>query len=196
VHGNSDVTIPAAQFVLALQSIVARNVSAQDVAVLSVGHVAGGMQSAPNVMPKTVSVGGTGRFFRSEIGDLLCRRIEENARALAQAAGCEVEMKIARNTPPLVNSKEAFDAALSAAITTFGEEAVNPQRSPSTGGEDFSFFGTDRPGAYFWMGAGPGPDGKVHDVHTDRFDFNDDTLGLGVSYWVNLVNQELGYASR
>ncbi len=46
------------------------------------------------------------------------------------------------------------------------------------------------------MGAGPGSDGLVHDVHTDRFDFNDDTLGLGVSYWVNLVNQELGYASR
>ncbi len=190
-HAGTDLTIPTAQFVLGLQLIVGRNIPAQKVGVISVGHIAGGSSSSPNVMPTHMTVSGTARYFETEVADIISERIREHAIAVAQTARCTVDINISRNTPPLVNEPSAVDAALSAARKTLGDGKISDQRAQSTGGEDFAFFSTDRPGAYCWLGAGAGPDGEIHDVHTDRFDFNDETLGYGMSYWINLALQEL-----
>jgi hippurate hydrolase len=88
-------------------------------------------------------------------------------------------------------SPDGCAAAIRAAIDTVGEDHVDGERPLSTGAEDFAYFVAKRPGAYCWMGAGPGPDGVVHDVHTHCFDFNDATLGHGVRYWLNLVRHTL-----
>lgn len=194
-HAGMDLTIPAAQFILSLQLIVGRNIPAQKVGVISVGHIAGGSSSSPNVMPTTVTVSGTARYFENSVAEIISARIKEHAEAVSQAAHCGVTINVSRNTPPLVNEPGAVAAALSAARAILGNDMVSDQRVPSTGGEDFAFFGVDRPGAYCWLGAGAGPDGKIHDVHTDRFDFNDATLGLGTAYWINLAMQELSGGS-
>ena len=73
-----------------------------------------------------------------------------------------------------------------------GAAKVNAEAPLVTGSEDFSFMLNARPGAFILIGAGVGPDGKFHDVHTPRYDFNDDILTLGAGYWVSLVHEELG----
>ena len=190
-HLAKDATIPVAHFILGLQSIVGRNVSALDSAVISIGHISGGAKGSPNVMPAEILVSGTARYFKPEILDILRKRLSEQAELFARAGGCEVDVKIDYGTPPLVNHPEALQSALEAARLTFGADKVDPERALSTGAEDFAFFADKIPGTYAWMGGGVGPDGLVHDVHTDRFDFNDASLPLGVAYWVNLVNVEL-----
>ncbi|PZU21333.1 MAG: amidohydrolase [Shinella sp.] len=190
-HLAKDATIPVAHFILGLQSIVGRNVSALDSAVISVGHIAGGAKGSPNVMPAEVLVSGTMRYFKPEILETLRDRLSEQAELFARASGCEAEVRIDYGTPPLVNHPEAFQTAIEAARRTFGDDKVNTQRSLSTGAEDFAFFANEVPGTYAWMGGGLGPDGQVHDVHTDRFDFNDESLLFGVSYWLQLVEVEL-----
>jgi hippurate hydrolase len=102
-----------------------------------------------------------------------------------------VDVRIDYGTPPLVNHPEAFKIAIEAANRTFGDGNVDTERTLSTGAEDFAFLANVVPGTYAWMGGGLGPDGLVHDVHTDKFDFNDASLPYGVSYWVNVVNVEL-----
>jgi hippurate hydrolase len=191
-HHATDVTIPAAQFILALQTIIGRNISSLDSAVISVGHVAAGSFASPNVMPSEFMVAGTARYFRKDVLRILKDRMIEQAELLARASRCSAEVTIEEGTPPLVNSPDGCAVALRAAVDTVGEDHVDSNRTLSTGAEDFAYFVAERPGAYCWMGAGPGPDGVVHDVHTHCFDFNDATLADGVRYWVNLVRHTLG----
>jgi amidohydrolase len=191
-HNATDVTIPAANFILALQTIVGRNVSSLDSAVISVGHVEAGSSASPNVMPSEIQVAGTARYFRASVLQILKDRMAEQADLLARASRCSAELAIDEGTPPLVNSPAPYAAAIRTAIDTAGQDHVDGQRVLSTGAEDFAYFVAERPGAYCWMGAGPGPDGQVHDVHTHCFDFNDATLEHGVRYWVNLVRNMLG----
>lgn len=190
-HLADDCTIPVAHFILGLQSIIGRKVAAIDAAVISIGHIAGGSKGSPNVMPADVLVSGTARYFRDEVQQTILRGLHEKAELFARASNCTVEIEIDEGTPPLVNHPEAFKSALAAADLTFGKDKVERERPLSTGGEDFAYFANSLPGTYVWMGGGVGPDGKVHDVHTDRFDFNDASIPYGVSYWINLVHTEL-----
>ncbi|MGU3576632.1 amidohydrolase [Brucellaceae bacterium C25G] len=190
-HMAKDTTIPVAHFILALQSIVGRNVSSLDTAVISVGHISGGSVASPNVMPTETLVSGTARYFRKEVRDIICNRIKELAELFAQTSHCEVNIQITLETPPLINNVREFDVAIEAASLSLGNDNVNSQRPLSTGAEDFAYFTSEIPSAYVWLGAGVGPDGLVHDVHTDKFNFNDESLVHGVSYWINLVNLEL-----
>ncbi|MBK0024417.1 amidohydrolase [Ochrobactrum sp. S46] len=190
-HMAKDTTIPLAHFILALQSIVGRNVSSLDTAVISVGHISGGSVASPNVMPTEMLVSGTARYFREEVMEIICSRIEELAQLFAQTSHCDVSVEISRETPPLMNNNKEFGVAIEAASLSLGRDNVNSQRPLSTGAEDFAYFTKEIPSAYVWLGAGVGPDGLVHDVHTEKFNFNDESLLHGVNYWINLVNLEL-----
>ena len=190
-HLAKDATLPAAHFILALQSIVGRNVPSLDAAVISVGHLSGGSMGSPNVMPAEVQVSGTARYFKPEVLEIVTTRLKEQADLLARAHRCDAEVAIDLGTPPLVNHPEAFEVAVTAAERALGHGKVDRDRALSTGAEDFAFLAEKVPGAYVWMGGGVGSDGRVHDVHTDRFDFNDSSLAHGVTYWLNVVAAEL-----
>ncbi|WP_312415582.1 M20 aminoacylase family protein [Shinella sp.] len=190
-HLADDCTIPVAHFILGLQSIVGRKVAAIDAAVISIGHISGGSKGSPNVMPAEMLVSGTARYFRDDVQQIIVSGLRNQAELFAKASNCSVDVQINEGTPPLVNHPEAFESALAAAERTFGKDKVERERTLSTGGEDFAYFANTVPGTYMWMGGGVGPDGLVHDVHTDRFDFNDASIPYGVSYWVNLVHTEL-----
>ena len=190
-HLARDATLPAAHFILALQSIVGRNVPSLDAAVISVGHISGGAMGSPNVMPAQVQVSGTARYFKPEVLEIITARLKEQADCFARAHHCEAQVTIDLGTPPLVNHAEAFDVAVTAAGHALGRDKVDTDRALSTGAEDFAFLAQKVPGAYVWMGGGVGADGRVHDVHTDCFDFNDGALVHGISYWLNVVGSEL-----
>ena len=193
-HLASDVTVAQAQFVLALQTIVSRNVPPLETAVVSVGHVAGGDMESLNVMPATAFVGGTVRCFNNQVRDILERRIGELARAMAAAQNCEVEAVVRWGTPPLVNDPEQVRAAVEAARRVVPPEHIDAEIMPITGGEDFAFMMEQKPGAFVFLGNGVAPDGSYHTVHTPKFDFNDAIIPLGSAYWVSLVKTQLGAA--
>jgi hippurate hydrolase len=190
-HLATDATIPQAHFVLALQTIIGRDVPAVDTAVISVGHIAGGDFGSPNVIPSEVIVRGTARSYKPAIRDLLEKRLSELAHALAGAYGCTAEVDYDRRYPPLVTHAEQTAISIEAAAALVGRENVTGDAAPVTGSEDFAFMLEAKPGGFVMIGNGVEPDGTFHNVHTPLYDFNDQILTLGAGYWVSLVQKEL-----
>ncbi len=192
---GTDPTYVAAQFIVAVQGIIGRNVPPSQAAVLSVGHIAGGTAGSPNVIPSEVLVKGTARSFSPAIRALLERRLAELAAGIAQAGGCTAESKYFRRYPALVNALEQTSIAVEAAALTVGRENVEPNTPPISGAEDFAFMLEKKPGAYIMIGNGGTEEGGCHNVHSPLYDFNDEILTTGAAYWVNLVQLELGDAA-
>jgi len=194
-HMGTDPTQPAAQFILAVQGIIGRNVPPTQTAVLSVGHIHAGSFGSPNVIPSEVLVRGTARSYTPEVRALLQHRLGEVARSIAAAGGCEADYTYFKRYPPLVNSAEQTSIAVEAAALTVGRDKVDPNTPPITGAEDFAFMLEKKPGAYIMIGNGGDKEGGCHYVHSPLYDFNDAILTTGAAYWVNLVQLELGDAA-
>ncbi|MBR0656559.1 M20 aminoacylase family protein [Plastoroseomonas arctica] len=191
-HLASDITIVQAHFVLALQTIIGRNVPAVDSAVLSVGAIIGGSLQGSNVMPAELTVTGTSRSYTPVVRDLLERRIGELAHGLAALHGATATYDYHRGVPATVNHVEQTHVAIAAAAALVGDKLVDPNALPVMGAEDFSLMLEARPGAFMFIGGGTGEDGKSPNLHTPQFDFNDAIIPLGVAYWASVVEQELG----
>jgi hippurate hydrolase len=191
-HLATDITIVQAHFVLALQTIIGRNVGALDSAVLSVGAIQGGSPISSNVMPAELTVTGTSRSYRPATRELLERRIGELAHGLAAAHGATATVTYTRGVSATVNHAEQTDIAVAAARALVGDAAVDPDATPVTGAEDFGLMLEQRPGNFMFLGGGMGEDGSSPNLHTPHFDFNDAIIPLGVAYWASVVEQELG----
>jgi amidohydrolase len=190
-HLSTDVTVALAFFIQALQAIVSRNVAANETAVISVGHIAGGSPHALNVMPSEMVIGGTMRAFNPETQALLDKRMQEVAELAAATQGVTAAVELRWVAAPLLNHTVQTDAAASAARRVGGEKNVDPNTKPVTAGEDFAFMLQAKPGAFIFIGNGDEADGPVHGLHTPNYNFNDAILPVGVRYWVELVHQEL-----
>jgi hippurate hydrolase len=190
-HLSTDVTVVQAHFVLALQTIVGRNIAAIEPAVISVGYIGGGSRRSTNVMPAEIVVGGTSRSFSESTRDIIERRMRELATTLASAHGCRAEVEFNRLGRALVNNAEQTEVAIKAAASIVGEAKVDGATKPITGGEDFAEMLLRKPGAFIFIGNGIDADGGAQGLHTPKFEFNDDILTLGASYWVSLVREEL-----
>jgi hippurate hydrolase len=186
-HQGIDPFVVGAQIVMALQTIPARNVDPVDSAVISIGFMRGG--SAYNVIPDELHIGGTVRSFRPEVRDLLERRMGEVARGTAALFGAAAELEYRRGYPPTINHADeaAFAAEIAAEIC--GEDNIDRNVSPSLGGEDFSYMLQKVPGAMVWIGNGPSEGGRG--LHNARYDFNDDALPIGVSFFARLAERFL-----
>jgi hippurate hydrolase len=192
-HLATDVTVVQAQFILALQSIVSRNIAAVDAAVISVGAIEGGAFGSTNVMPSEIRIGGTARSYLPAVRDTMERRLAELAHGIAGSFGCSAEPVYIRGTTALVNHAEQTATAVGAAGALVGEDQVEPNARPITGGEDFAYMLEARPGAFMFMGQGAGG-ATSEGLHTPTYNFNDDAIPFGVGYWVSLVRQEMGEA--
>lgn len=190
-HMTQDLSIVQAHFVLGLQTIVGRNVAPLETSVISVGHLAGGVPQAPNVMPSEIVLVGTARFFVPQVQEVLERRIRELATGLAALHGATAEFAMKWLAAPVVNHDSQTDVAASAAVALVGADAVDVDAPKGTGGEDFGYMLLARPGAIIGIGNGVRPDGTWDALHTPKYDFNDEILPLGGAYWVSVVHQEL-----
>ena len=190
-HLTPDLMVAQAAYVMALQTVVSRNVPALEPAVVSVGYVNGGAADAHNVMPAELSLGGTLRCFSKETQHLVGRRIHELADAIAAAHGCEATARVTWVTTPLVNPPDQVDIFARAARSVLGAENVITDMAPITGGEDFALMLEVTPGALAFLGNGTAPDGTIHNVHTPYYDFNDEAVGVGVALWDHLARQQL-----
>jgi hippurate hydrolase len=186
-HLGIDPFVIGAQIVLALQTIGSRNVDPVESSVVSVGFMKGG--TTYNVIPDELHIGGTVRAFRPEVRDLVQRRLGEIAECAAAMHGATAVLDYRRRYPPTINhtAEAAFAAEVAAEIC--GAENVSQNVQPSMGGEDFSFMLNQRPGAMIWLGNGPGEDGCY--LHNARYDFNDDALAIGASFFARLAERFL-----
>jgi hippurate hydrolase len=194
-HVSTDMTVAQAHYIMALQTIVSRNIASIEPAVISLGYVNGGAKGSLNVMPAEVVIGGTSRSYSEHTRDIIERRMRELAAATAQAYNCEVEVEFRRIGQALVNHAEQTEVAIKAAAGVVGAQNVDGNTKPITAGEDFAAMLEKKPGAFIFIGNGP-DDGGKRNLHTPNFEFNDDIITLGASYWVNLVREELATEDR
>ena len=186
-HMGVDPIVVSAAIVQALQSIVSRNVEPARAGVVTIGSIQGG--HIFNVIPETVRMLGTARWFDPEVGDLLEAGVIRVATHVAQGFGATADVRFSREYPATVNDPAAMALARHAAESVSGPARVEHMALPTMGGEDFSFMLNAKQGAYIMLGAGRGPDDAM--VHHPKYDFNDDILPVGASYWATLAEQLL-----
>lgn len=172
---------------VALQQIVARNVAPLDSAVVSVTKIHTG--SAFNIIPQEAELGGCTRFFSSETGSMLRRRIEEVAVSTAAACGVKAEVEFESIYAVLDNVPQLAEAMKKAAAAVVGEAKTQWAANPQMGSEDFSFMLEKVPGAYCFLG-GQAPHGATN-LHNPSFDFDDRVLPTGAAIWVELAMERL-----
>jgi amidohydrolase len=183
-HLGVDSVLVAAQIINAIQSIVSRNVDPLKSAVVSICMFRAG--NTDNVIPQTVELRGTARSLVADVRDLLEKRLHQIVEATAAAYGAKATLTYRRNYPVLVNHERETDFAAAVAREIVGASHVDTSLAPMMGGEDFSFMLNARPGAFIWVG-----NGDSAGLHHPSYNFNDEAIPVGTSYWVKLVETAL-----
>jgi hippurate hydrolase len=186
-HRATDAVVAASSFVMALQTIVSRNVPPLEAGIVSVGAFLAG--DAPNVIPGEVELRLTVRAFSAAVRDLLERRIGEIARAQAESFGCTADVNYIRRYPVLVNHPRETAFCAQVVRDWLGPEGLL-DAEPVSASEDFAFFLERIPGCYVFIGNGEGDEGGCM-AHNPGYDFNDRCLSTGATYWVKLVESYL-----
>ncbi|SSC73069.1 unnamed protein product [Ciceribacter sp. T2.26MG-112.2] len=183
-HKAIDPIAIGAQIVTNLQLIASRNANPLRSVVVSVTRFNAG--TTHNIIPEEASLAGTVRSLDEAVRDLAEARIRDIARGIASANGAEADVVYERACPVTVNHAAETEHAARAAIDIVGRDQVDTEVDPSMAGEDFAFMLQARPGAYIMVGHGNTPG-----LHNPAYDFNDDVLPYGISYWVRLAEQRL-----
>ncbi|MBO6781711.1 MAG: amidohydrolase [Alphaproteobacteria bacterium] len=186
-HQGVDSIVVASEVVGALQSITSRNTDPIDALVVSVTQIHGG--DAYNVIPDEVTLAGTVRSFREEVRDTVEPAMKRIADGICAAYGATAELRYEKRYPATVNTVEETELAAEAASAVVGDGAINRSPVPSMGSEDFAYMLREKPGTYVWVGNGAGEGGCM--LHNPGYDFNDEVIPIGVSYWASLVEQAL-----
>lgn len=177
-----DPIIAASQIVMALQTLVSRQINPLEPSVLSVTQVHAG--EAYNVIPDSAVIRGCTRCFSTKIQQQLEDGIAKISEQIAGSFGATVNVTYERRYPPTVNAVRETEDAIQAAAETVGMNNVNTSPTPSMGSEDFAYMLLAKPGSYIWIGNGRGEGSCM--IHNPGYDFNDDILPIGASYWAHL----------
>jgi amidohydrolase len=183
-HKSIDTILVGAQIVNNIQSIVARNVDPLHSAVVSICMFHAG--STDNVIPQTAQLHGTARSLLPEVRDQLERRLHEIVEGTARMHGATATLTYKRNYPVLTNHETQTNFAAKVAGEIAGNDRVDSDYPPMMGAEDFSYMLEERPGAMIWVG-----NGDSAGLHHPSYNFNDDVIPFGTSYWVRLVETAL-----
>jgi amidohydrolase len=182
-HKCIDSVLVGAQLITALQSIVSRNVDPLDSAVISMCEFHAG--NARNVIPQTAELRGTVRTLTEEVRSLVEKRVREVVAGVAQIAGAKIDLVYERGYPVTVNHASQTDVATQVAKEIAGDANVH-ETQPMMGAEDFSYMLEARPGAFIFCG-----NGNSAGLHHPAYNFNDEAIVYGTSYWIKLVENTL-----
>lgn len=194
-HKGIDPIMIAIQIAQSWQTIIARNKNPLDAGVLSITQIHAG--SATNVIPDEAVLVGTVRTFTVEVLDLIEQRMRDIATHTAAAFDAQVDFGFKRNYPPLVNHARETAFAVEVMQSIVGADKVNAIVEPTMGAEDFAFMLQQKPGCYVFIGNGEGDHrDRGHglgpcNLHNPSYDFNDDLLPLGATYWARLAEAYL-----
>ena len=182
---SNDPMVAAGLTITALQSLISRQLDPFKSAVLSITKIEGG--SAFNVIPDTVTIGGTLRSTDQKNRNMMLEKIKKVAAHSCAISNCEVNVEIRPGYPPTINNKECAKLASKIFKKTYGENSINLKETPTMGSEDFSYMLEEKPGAYIWLGAGA----NSEKLHSPYYDFNDELLPIGAQYWTDLAENIL-----
>ncbi|MDB2466770.1 M20 family metallopeptidase [Planktomarina temperata] len=182
-HKSVDSTLVAAQIVVALQSIASRNINPLENIVVSVCGFRTETDTY-NVIPNTVRLRGTVRTFEKDVQSFVRARIDALTKSTADGYGAVAEVTHMSGPPPLVNHERQADFAAEIALSVCGVAHRNFE--PSMGGEDFSEMLLERPGAYLFVG-----NGDSADLHNPSYEFNDDVIPVGCSWFVTMAERRM-----
>jgi len=186
-YQGKDPMLFAAHAINALQTIVSRNLHPLDAGVVSVTQVHAG--DTWNVIPDSIVLRGTVRTFKPDVQDTIERRMRAIVAGIAATFEMTATLRYERRYPATVNNAAETQHAIAAASAVVGADRVDTDPMPNMASEDFAFMLQAKPGCYLWLGAGRG-EGTAN-LHNPRYDFNDDALAIGASYWVTLAEQQL-----
>lgn len=195
-HESIDAVVVGSLMIMALQTIVSREVDPARPSVVSVGQFQAG--TAPNVIAGQARLAGTVRAQDPAVRGQLLSSIRRIAESIAQLHGAKIQVTVREGTPPLVNSPEMAGLARSAAIEAVGEANVLPLKTANMGAEDFSYYLEKIPGAYVRFG-GQVPGREGFPAHSSKFDFAEEALSVGAAYYhavAKLAGRRLGEANR
>ena len=184
-HDGVDTIVVASQVVSALQTIASRNVNPVDTIVVSVTQFHGG--DTYNVLPEEVTLCGTVRTFDPEVQATVEPAMLRIINGICAAHGATAEFRMSRSYPATINHAAETEKAARVAASVVGNENVDRDVKPSMGAEDFAYMLKETPGSYIWIGAGE----DRAKLHSPYYDFNDDLLPIGATYWAELVEQLL-----
>jgi amidohydrolase len=182
-----DTIVAGSHLISALQTIASRTVSPFDAAVVSVTQMHSG--DTWNVIPEEAVIRGTTRAFKEEVQDHMEAEIRRIANGVAKTFDVKADVHYERRYPPTINDAAETDVTAAVARKIAGDERVFLDKDPMMGAEDFAFMLNEKPGAYMWIGNGPREGGCM--LHNPNYDFNDEVLPLGASYWAELVETRL-----
>ncbi|MFN7153747.1 MAG: M20 aminoacylase family protein [Acidovorax sp.] len=198
-HTGIDPVPIACQMVQTFQTIISRNKKPVDAGVISVTMIHAG--EATNVVPDSVELQGTVRTFTVEVLDLIEKRMRQVAEHTCAAHDATCEFEFVRNYPPTINSPAEAEFARKVMATIVGEERVLAQE-PTMGAEDFAYMLQAKPGAYCFIANGDGAHREMGHgggpcmLHNPSYDFNDDLIPLGATYWVKLAEEWLAQPTQ
>ncbi len=193
-HNALDPVPVACQLVQGFQTIISRNVKPIDAGVVSVTMIHTG--EATNVIPNHCELQGTVRTFSVGVLDLIEQRMRVMTEHMCAASGLSAEFAFKRNYPPTINSAKEAEFCRQVMANIVGQDNVQPQE-PTMGAEDFSYMLLEKPGCYAFMANGDGDHREIGHgggpcmLHNPSYDFNDDLLPLGATYWVRLAERWL-----
>lgn len=195
-HESIDAVVVGSLMIMALQTIVSREVDPARPSVVSVGEFHAG--TAPNVIAGQARLAGTVRAQDPTVRQQLLKSIRRIAESIAQLHGATIHVTITEGTPPLINSTDMAALARRAALETVGEANVLPLKTANMGAEDFSYYMEKIPGAYVRFG-GQAPGKAGFPAHSSKFDFDESALGVGAAYYrtiAKLAGQQLRDQAR
>ena len=187
-----DPVVVGAQIISALQSVVARNVAPLNSAVVSITMVNAGTVS--NVVPDDMQLTGSLRYFSKQVGDEVKEKIKNIVEGVSQSMGASATFESLPNYPATINTPKHAEVCANAAAMIVGENNVLRNEQPTMGSEDFAFLLNASEGAYIWIGNGLVPEDSPKGgclLHNTQYDFNDEILPIGASYWIQLVKNIL-----
>lgn len=182
-----DPIVVGAEIVTALQTIVSRRIDPVENAVVSVTQFHAG--STNNVIPDMAVISGTARSLKFEVQDQIEESLKQIVHGICATYGAKAQVTYERRYCPTINSPMETEKARLAASQVVGQPKILTNLEPSMGAEDFGWMLKEKPGCYVWLGAGTGPDSCM--IHNPHYDFNDELLPIGASYWATLVENEL-----
>ncbi len=194
-HRGVDPIMVAVNIAQAWQTIISREKSPLDTAVLSITQIHAG--SATNIIPDEAVMIGTVRTFTTAVLDLIEQRMQDMATGIAAGFNATVDFGFKRNYPPLLNHPEQTATAVDAMRAVVGLDKVNDNVEPTMGAEDFAFMLQAKPGCYVFLGNGEGDHRAAGhglgpcQLHNASYDFNDNLLPIGSSYWIRLAEMSL-----
>lgn len=180
-HKGADVVLTAGHILVALQQVSARNTDPLDAIVVSATQIHGG--DAYNVLPNKITIRGTVRAFSPAARAAAESAVHRIVGGISMSTGAQCEVSYVQQYPTLINSQAAARSAEIAGSAVFNRIETNPPQTMIV--EDFAFMLQDRPGCYGWIGNGPEDNGRI--LHSAWFDFNDEALPFGASYFASLV---------